>query len=481
MARRVQRNDRRPTVIIVAIILSLISGISAFAMFLALEDMQREYDRILLRNPKDNYTSELEAVEANIRKITTAYSAEKTGLLDRYKELYAQLHGVPFDDPDGTSEHEGEINLTEKHKRRWLNARKTVLDESKGYHGTLLSTIKSHKEIRDQKDILIQELNKEIKKQQQTLMADRESNRREIMRERKKLEELKEKKKNIRKDFREKTMQLSLIRSGLKKRLDEIKHAGERIRTVEDLSKLSREELAAEAKKENIPNIDIYDKSELIKKIFQKRQIDGTVLTANPDMKIVVINRGSVNGVEPKQEFDVFSLEHGIVKTPKGRIRIQKVEDQVSYAKIIEMPDDFHPIIEGDHIGHVEYKTGEQKSFVLTGNFSENYNERELSIIIRDSGGKIEAKVGVGTDYLIAGDPPGKLPPREVIDKIVELYLYNNKSLNYIEKEFRLKPELARYVTMLYSARELGTRIFSQKKLLEFLKWKNHEVSALNE
>lgn len=486
MARRKRiqpkKKDKQGTILFIALLLAVISGVATYTIYLVLQDTKLVYKQKLSDDPTDNFTSELEKIEDDIRYITTKYSnAEKTGLLDRYRDLYAQLHGKAFDTDDAV-DYEGEVNLTEKHKRRWQNARDLVLgDAPTSYFNTLIKKYESQKEVKNQKNMLIKELNKEIKKHAQTLKVEREAHSREIAKERERLEELKENKKNLRKEFREKTTQLSLVKTGLRKRLDEIKHAGERIRTVEELNKLTKEELVAEAEKEGIENIAVLDKSDLVKKVFQKRQIDGTVLSANMDRRIVVVNRGSADGVEPNQTFNVFGLEQGIVKRPKGMIKIKKVENQISYAQVLRLDDPLHPIIEGDSIGHIEYKKGEFKRFVLTGNFTQKYNRRELDIIIKGSGGRIEDRIDVGTDYLVVGEAPGKLPPDEIIEKIVELYLYNDKSMEYIQKEFRLKPELAEYTTMLFSARELGIRIFNENKLLEFLKWQEKETFELKE
>ncbi len=482
--KRVQpkKKDKRGTILFIALLLAIISGIATYTIYLVLQDTKLVYKQKLSKDNMDNFVSELEKVENDIRYITNEYSnAEKTGLLDRYKDMYAQLHGKAFEGDDPV-EYEGENNLTEKHKRRWQNARDLVLGEGlTSYYNALMKKYENQREVKNQKNILIKELNKDIQKHAQTLKVEREVHSKEIAKERNRLEELKENKKNLRKDFREKSTQLSLIKTGLGKRLDEIKHAGESIRTVEELNKLTKEELVAEAEKEGIENIEVFDKSDLVKKIFQKRQIDGKVLSANMDRRIVVVNRGSADGVEPNQTFEVFSLEQGIVKRPKGSIKIKKVEDQISYAQVVTLNDPLHPIIDGDCIGHIEYKKGEAKAFVLTGNFTQKYNRRELDLIIKGGGGRIEDRIGVGTDYLVVGEAPGELPPEKTIERIVELYLYNDKSLEYIQKEFRLKPELANYTTMLFSARELGIRIFNESKLLEFLKWQEKETFELKE
>ena len=83
-------------------------------------------------------------------------------------------------------------------------------------------------------------------------------------------------------------------------------------------------------------------------------------------------------------------------------MRIIKVDEYNSEARIVEEFDANDPIIQGDHLHNPIFHPDEVKMFVVSGDFY-RYSQAELERFIIDAGGKVSKELDIKTNYLVAG------------------------------------------------------------------------------
>ncbi|MCW8133036.1 MAG: hypothetical protein KIS92_21995 [Planctomycetota bacterium] len=191
-------------------------------------------------------------------------------------------------------------------------------------------------------------------------------------------------------------------------------------------------------------------------------EIDGKVVRSEPNINLIVIDRGSAAGIKPGYRFEVFNVHSGNKKVHKGYIEVKKVEANISecqiYTKVIELPRDplseyiapepeyqyspfqesgkrgssaqplsaqpktvtmgmnaQDPIVEGDFIQNPFYSPSKTYTFYIAGDktivrgvqkSAIAYQWPQIERVVKGYGANVAGKVDLGVDFIIAQKLP---------------------------------------------------------------------------
>lgn len=139
-------------------------------------------------------------------------------------------------------------------------------------------------------------------------------------------------------------------------------------------------------------------------KTFQpeEEKEDGTVIYTDPLSQSVYIDLGQESNVIPGLKFDVYRNAKQGNKKFIGRIEIQKIQDKISTATIIEIVDPLDPIVDGDLLSNPMYRKDKPVYVAFAGSLHNVTNE-EATKFIEKIGAKVEKRVNAKTNYVIVG------------------------------------------------------------------------------
>lgn len=129
---------------------------------------------------------------------------------------------------------------------------------------------------------------------------------------------------------------------------------------------------------------------------------DGTVLTAAPDLGIVWLDRGHNQRVTTGMEFEIRNAN---TKAVKGRVRVQRTEENRSEAKILTQADKYDPIRTDDLIFNAVYDPSRTPVAALLGNGFGRYDADDLRAMLKAVGVEVRDGVSSETDLLLLGTP----------------------------------------------------------------------------
>jgi hypothetical protein len=175
---------------------------------------------------------------------------------------------------------------------------------------------------------------------------------------------------------------------------------------------------------------------------------DGKVLSVSNELGLGWIDIGANQRLARGTRFRVVSGKTGSQKL-KGWASVTSVRPTMAEVTFTDVVDRFDPIVSGDVIFNPVYDPTGERTAVLCGRFSGQFNETELKALLADMGIKVDTALSSETDYLIVG---------------AELYVDENGS----PLENPLPPsELPVYK----DAESQGTQIVSIKDLRNYFKF----------
>jgi hypothetical protein len=130
---------------------------------------------------------------------------------------------------------------------------------------------------------------------------------------------------------------------------------------------------------------------------------DGEVVYANAEREVAYIDLARKNGVFRGMYFDVYRYKKGGQRLYKGRLRIEKVQDNLSIATILESKFELDPIGAGDILINKVYDRKKTPYFTFAGKLVGRYSNEEAAELIAELGGKVEPRVTSRTDYVVLG------------------------------------------------------------------------------
>lgn len=129
---------------------------------------------------------------------------------------------------------------------------------------------------------------------------------------------------------------------------------------------------------------------------------DGTVLTAAADIGVVWLDRGHNQRVTAGMEFEV---RNATTKAVKGRVRVQRTEENRSEAKILNQVNKYDPIHTDDLIFNAVYDPNRTPVAALLGNGFGRYDADDLRAMLKAVGVEVRDGVTNETDILLLGTP----------------------------------------------------------------------------
>lgn len=199
---------------------------------------------------------------------------------------------------------------------------------------------------------------------------------------------------------------LRLERQADEERLELRAEVQEQSQVLERLKKKQREDLLAleaEIAKRQKRVDELLDR---IDNANQELRSDGQLLQARATSGFVIINRGRVHNLQKGTTFDVYNRRGG-KNLIKGRIEVQRIEQNIAVCRVLSEIDPNDPLVPGDHIHNLIYNPYEQKIFVIAGYF-DRFSREELAKFIEEAGGKVEDELSTRTHYLVAGNDSNK-------------------------------------------------------------------------
>ncbi|HNZ66145.1 MAG: hypothetical protein KBC30_10420 [Planctomycetes bacterium] len=139
-------------------------------------------------------------------------------------------------------------------------------------------------------------------------------------------------------------------------------------------------------------------------KVFkpEEEKEDGRVIFADPLSKSVYIDLGKDSQIKRGLKFDVYRNADRGSKKFVGRLEVQRIQDKISMATIIEIVDPLDPIVDGDILINPIYRADKQIFITIAGSFKE-VDLDTITKFIEAVGGQIEKRVTAKTNYVVVG------------------------------------------------------------------------------
>lgn len=188
--------------------------------------------------------------------------------------------------------------------------------------------------------------------------------------------------------------------------------------------------------------------SESLKFLKEPEAVDGKVLSVSKDLELGWIDIGAQQRLARGTRFRVVSGKIGAQKL-KGWAEVTEVRPTMAEVMFVDVTDRFDPIVEGDVIYNPLYDPKGERTAVLAGRFSGQFNEAELKALLSNMGIRVQSALSDDTDYLIVG---------------AELYVDENG-------EALENPTPPSDLPVYKDAESQGTRIVSIKDLRSYFKF----------
>ena len=135
---------------------------------------------------------------------------------------------------------------------------------------------------------------------------------------------------------------------------------------------------------------------------------DGEIVSVRtgPDGVIGAIDVGSKDGLKEGVIFEV--TYEGVMK---GHVQVFKVDDKMSYIRVVKLTSEANPIVAGDKVASLFFNKGDKPEFVIVGHFKTAdfpYSREDIGHLVEKWGGTVADKIGSSTTYVVVGD--GEIP-----------------------------------------------------------------------
>lgn len=139
--------------------------------------------------------------------------------------------------------------------------------------------------------------------------------------------------------------------------------------------------------------------------------VDGSVISINKTLNVVMLDIGRKHGLRPGQHFDILNVKGDVIQSKKGRVVVRKLMSDMSIAAILEENPD-NPFYITDKVADGKFdKPFDKKitpNYAFEGTFFTGLSFGFMNYLIKISGGKISSEVDKNTKYIILGKNPDK-------------------------------------------------------------------------
>ena len=136
----------------------------------------------------------------------------------------------------------------------------------------------------------------------------------------------------------------------------------------------------------------------------QTTPVDGKVLSVNLDAKTLMLDIGKQDGARIGLRFDVFQVGVGGMREKKGEVEVRKVYDDVSYAGIVEMLDEYNPILADNIVVSPIFQRGKAMIFAIEPT---DFDQLDIDVIrtrLKAFGNELVTEPSIDVRYCIVGD-----------------------------------------------------------------------------
>lgn len=132
-------------------------------------------------------------------------------------------------------------------------------------------------------------------------------------------------------------------------------------------------------------------------------EADGRVTHSLPEQNYAWVDLGSKHTLLVGTRFEVFGLDKGGKKVPKGEVEVLKVWEDQAQVSILKTIDSLRPIEGGDYIQNEVFDRSKTKVFAFAGRFVGKYSNEEAQKKIEEIGGKVVEDATLETSYVVVG------------------------------------------------------------------------------
>jgi len=129
---------------------------------------------------------------------------------------------------------------------------------------------------------------------------------------------------------------------------------------------------------------------------------DGSITSVSQTLPLAWIDRGTDDRLAPGMGFEVRASRLSGAVT-KARAIVRRVERNRAEIEVLGLVDQFDPIVPGDHVFSPIYDPVGERTAVLAGRFSGNWDEQRLTIVLAEMGIRVQSTLTGTTDMLITG------------------------------------------------------------------------------
>jgi hypothetical protein len=186
--------------------------------------------------------------------------------------------------------------------------------------------------------------------------------------------------------------------STLQSQNDEVSNRAREVQASADLAKqLSDKEI-------NTLNARILAMTKKLEVLREPDLPDGQIITTSAGSKLVYIDLGGRDGLRRGTKFDVYRYGKGGELILKGKVEVREVEEDCAMCGILKEINDMDPLIKGDVLVNPLFSKDIERTFVLLGRFPSSTNKSFVSDRLITLGNSVDTKVSSKTDFLVLGD-----------------------------------------------------------------------------
>lgn len=175
-----------------------------------------------------------------------------------------------------------------------------------------------------------------------------------------------------------------------------------RLREVEASHEVALREKNAEIADLVLRNQALATKLDVRLQRARTEEPDGSILSVSSTLPLAWIDRGTDDRLAPGMGFELrASRTTGAVT--KARAVVRRVERDRAEIEILGKVDPYDPVVPGDYIFSPIYDPIGERTAVLAGRFSGNWDEQRLTIVLAEMGIRVQPTLTGTTDMLITG------------------------------------------------------------------------------
>ena len=138
--------------------------------------------------------------------------------------------------------------------------------------------------------------------------------------------------------------------------------------------------------------------------VVEEQPLDGRILTAIMDQRMVYLDIGRSTGLFRGTQFAIYRISKGGKREPRGVVVVRDIYMDSARADVLALTNSDNPIEPGDYGVSIQFDAKARKTVVLAGHMRRKYATEDFVKILPQFGFTVKDDIGPDTTYLLLGE-----------------------------------------------------------------------------